>query len=129
MPHTYVPVPPCCVRMDPVWRLGTATAWRWWTTCRKRSCCVCRRWTCMEPPTRTNASHAHPAGTDSPLQVRHTHTPTQSCTQVHTHVQPNIKVPTDITLALFSGFLCFSLTLLPVPSLCCHPLLFLLRLD
>lgn len=70
-----------CHSLHPVWRLGTVTAWRWWTTCRKPSFCACRRWICTEPLILTSASLVRLAETDNPRQVTHTRTDTRT----HTH--------------------------------------------
>lgn len=75
-------LPLCCICVCSVWHLGTVTAWRWWTTCRKPSCCVCQHWICMEAPILTSALPVPPAGTDSPPQVAHAHI---SGIRPHTH--------------------------------------------
>lgn len=70
----------------PVWRLGTVTAWPWWTTCRNLFCCVCQRWICTDLQTPTNALLVPLAGTDSPPQVAHVaYTTAPGSTDTHTH--------------------------------------------
>lgn len=118
----HVLLPPLCLCMCPVWRSGTVMASRWWTTCRKPSCCVCRLWICMEPLTLTSGSRARPAGTGSPPQVTHIHTSgILPHTYAHTTltVQPHDKVPIMVS-TLLSSLLPLLPLLLPVSSVHCH---------
>lgn len=98
---------PSCTR--PVWRSGTATAWRWWTTCRKPSFCACRHWKCTEPLTLTSASLARLVETDNPRQVTHTHTHTPFLNPFTIHTMQLHYTVLFCPLKLFS-FLLFLLS-------------------